>query len=269
MSSIHPTAIVHPAARIAPGVVIGPYAIIEGPAVIGAGCVIQAHAVITGHVRMGEHNTVGYGAILGSDPQDNAFDPATESGVIIGDHNRLREYVTIHRGTAPGSETRIGSHCFLMGGAHLGHNVQVADRVIIANNSLLGGHVHVGQSVFIGGDCVFHQFVRIGRNAIVQGQSAMSKDVPPFLMACRRNRVAGLNAVGLRRSGWSAVQRQEIKAAFKLLYKSGLNTTQALAAAREREWGAEGEAFFAFVAGAKKRGICDLISARDGERNED
>ena len=111
---IHPTAVVHPCARLGDGVEIGPHAVIEGPAEIGDGCVIQAHAVITGHVRMGIGNTVGYGAILGADPQDFAFDPIRESWVVIGDHNRLREYVTVHRGTAAGSETRIGSHCFLM-----------------------------------------------------------------------------------------------------------------------------------------------------------
>ena len=264
MSSIHPTALVHPEAKLGPGVEVGPYAIIEGPAEIGAGCVIQAHAIISGHVRMGTNNTVGYGAVIGGDPQDTSFNPATESWVIIGDNNRLREYTTLHRGTGEGTETRVGNHCFLMGGVHLAHNVIIGDHVIIANNSLLGGHVHVDQGVFIGGGCVFHQFVRVGRNVIVQGQSAMSKDVPPFLLACRRNRVAGLNSVGLRRSGLDASQRQEIKDAFKLLYKSNLNTAQALASAKERCWGPEGEAFFSFIAASKKRGICDLATSRRG-----
>lgn len=266
MNSIHPTALVDPLARLGPGVRIGPYAVIEGPAEIGANCVIQAHAVVTGHVHMGEGNTVGYGAILGADPQDFAFDPATESRVVIGDHNRLREYVTIHRGTAPGTETRVGSHCFLMAGAHLGHNARVGDRVIIANNALLGGHVQVEEGVFIGGGSVFHQFVRIGQRAIVQGASAMSKDVPPFLIASDRNAVSGINVVGLRRAGFDAAQRREIKEAFLLLYRRGLNTAQALAAAGERTWGAEGEAFFAFVAAAKKRGVCDLLATRPHRR---
>jgi len=264
MSSIHPTAIIHPEAKLGPGVQVGPYAVIEGPAEIGERCVIQAHAIIGGHVRMGARNRVGHGALIGGDPQDTAFDPATESWVIIGDDNRIREYATLHRGTAPGSETRVGNGCFLMGGVHLAHNVVLGNRVIIANNSLLGGHVRVEDHVFIGGGCVFHQFVRVGRNVIVQGQSALSKDIPPYLLACRRNKVAGLNTVGLRRGGFAAAQRQEIKEAFKLLYKSGLNTSQALAAARERCWSAEAEAFFAFVADAKKRGICDLAESRRG-----
>lgn len=266
---IHPTAIVHPDAVLGEGVKIGPYAIIEGPAVIGAGCTIAAHAIISGHVRMEENNTIGYGAIIGADPQDNAFDPATESWVTIGSHNRIREYATIHRGTAVGSETRVGNHCFIMGGVHLAHNVIVEDRVILANNALLAGHVQVGTSVFVGGSAVFHQFVRIGRNAVIQGNASIGKDVPPFLIGCRTNRVGGINVVGLRRAGLTADERQEIKRAFQLLYKSGLNTAQALAAAKEQTWSALGEAFFQFVADSKKRGICDLKGSRSGGDDED
>jgi len=261
---IHPTAIVHPGARLGEGVQVGPYAVIEGPAQIGAGCVIQAHAVITGWVRMGANNTIGYGAIIGADPQDYAFDPATESWVVIGDNNRIREYATLHRGTGAGAETRVGNNCFLMTGVHVGHNSVIADHVVIANNVLLGGHVHIGPKVFIGGGAVFHQFVHVGRQAIIQGNSSMSKNVPPFLIAAEVNLVFGINVVGLRRSGMTAPQRQEVKDAFKLLYKSGLNTSQALAAARERQWGEQGKAFFDFVAGANTRGICDLMVTRVG-----
>jgi UDP-N-acetylglucosamine acyltransferase len=260
--AIHPTAIIHPQAKLGADVRIGPYAVIEGPAEIGAGCLIQAHAVITGHVRMGANNTIGYGAVLGADPQDHSFNPETVSWVVIGDNNRIREHVTIHRGTGEGSTTCLGSDCFLMAGAHLGHNSQVADRVVIANNVLLAGHVHIGQGVFLGGGSVFHQFVRVGRQAIVQGNSALAKDVPPFLMASSLNCVVGLNSVGLRRGGFSAAQRQEIKNAFKLLYKSGLNTAQALEAARQGSWGTEASEFFHFVANAKRRGICELYTKR-------
>lgn len=261
---IHPTASIHPDARLGKGVRVGPYAVIEGPAVIGDGCVIQAHAVITGWVRMGAGNTIGYGAIVGADPQDYAFNPATESWVILGDNNRIREYVTLHRGTGEGTETRVGSHCFLMTGVHVGHNAQVADRVVIANNVLLAGHVHVDTGVFLGGGSVFHQFVHIGRQAIVQGNAAMSKNVPPFVIAALINGVVGINVVGLRRSGMDAAARKEVKDAFKLLYKSGLNTSQALAIAKEREWTEPGRTFFDFVAGVGKRGICDFLDRRAG-----
>jgi UDP-N-acetylglucosamine acyltransferase len=258
---IHPTALIHPEARLGKGVRVGPYVVIEGPAQIGDGCVIQAHAVITRWVRIGSNNTIGYGAIIGADPQDYAFNPETESWVIIGDNNRIREQVTIHRGTGDKAETRIGNQCFLMAGMHVGHNSAIADRVVIANNVLLGGHVHVDTGVFIGGSAVFHQFVHIGRQAIIQGNASMSKNVPPFLIGTGLNQVAGINVVGLRRSGMTPEQRQEVKDAFKLIYKSGLNTSQALAAAKERQWGAEGKAFFEFIAGSGKRGICDLLTS--------
>jgi UDP-N-acetylglucosamine acyltransferase len=253
---IHPTAVIDPAAELAPDAEIGPYVCIEGPVQVGAGCEIQAHAVLTGRVRLGEGSRVGYGAVVGGWPQDFAFDPATGSGVEIGAGNVIREHCTIHRGTAPGTDTHVGNRCFLMAGAHLGHNVRVGDDTVIANHVLLGGYVEVAERVFIGGGSVFHQFVRVGRNAIVQGLSAFSKDVPPFTLAAERNLVFGLNVVGLRRGGFTPAERAEIKAAFKLLYASGMNISQALSAARERKWGVHATHFFDFAAAARRRGLC-------------
>ena len=266
---LHPTAIIHPDAHLGTGVTVGPHAVIEGAARIGDGCVIQAHAVIGAHVVMGKDNLIGYGAILGGDPQDLAFQPSVKSEVRIGDGNKIREYCTIHRGTTEGSATVVGSHCFLMVGAHLAHNCHLGDHIVIANGSMLGGHVQCEDRVFIGGGCVFHQFIRIGRLAICQGGSGFSKDIPPFTTAADVNGIAGLNIVGLRRAGFTSDQRSEIKAAFALLYRSGLNTSQALAAARERPWGEAAQAFWDFVAGAKKRGLCDLIATRAGMSPED
>ena len=266
---LHPTAIIHPDARLGTGVTVGPYAVIEGPARIGDGCVIQAHAIIGAHVVMGKENLIGYGAIIGGDPQDFAFQPSVKSEVRIGDGNKIREYCTIHRGTTEGSATVVGDGCFLMAGAHLAHNCHLGDHIVIANNVLLAGHVSVAERVFIGGGCAFHQFVRIGQLAICQGGSAFSKDVPPFTTASDLNGIAGLNVVGLRRAGFSSGQRAEVKAAFSLLYRSGLNTTQALAAARERPWGEAAQAFWDFVAGAKKRGLCNLIANRPGTPSPD
>ena len=261
---LHPTAIIHPDARLGAGVSVGPYAVIEGPAQIGDGCTIPAHAILGGQVVMGQDNLIGYGAIIGGDPQDFAFQPSVKSAVRIGDGNKIREYCTIHRGTAEGSATVVGSGCFLMAGAHLAHNCQLGDHVVIANGAMLGGHVHVGDRVFIGGACVFHQFIRVGQLAICQGASAFSKDIPPFTTAAGRNGLAGLNVTGLRRAGFSSAQRAEIKAAFSLLYRSGLNTAQALAAARERAWDEAAQVFWDFVAGAKKRGLCNLLATRAG-----
>lgn len=255
---IHPTAIIHPKAEFADDVEIGPYVCIEGPAIVGPQCVIQAHAILSGAVRIGKDNIIGYGAVIGAEPQDHAFHSGIKSEVVIGDHNRIREYCTIHRGTANGSATVVGDRNFFMAGTHLGHNVKVGNDVIIANSVLLAGHVEVQDRAFIGGGTAIHQFVRVGQVAIAQGASGFTKDIPPFTIAAMRNFIIGLNVVGLRRAGYTPAQRQEIKNAFKLLYKSGLNTTQALERAQQRDWNNEGRVFFDFVAAAKKRGICDV-----------
>lgn len=265
---IHPTAVIAPEAQLGANVRIGPYVVIEGTARIGNDCVIQAHAVVGAHVVMGPKNLVGYGAVLGADPQDLSFDPATNSFVQIGAGNKIREYCTLHRGTTEGAATTIGDGCFLMAGAHLAHDVQLGDGVILANNVLLGGHVQIGERVFIGGGTVVHQHTKIGRLAICQGLSGFSKFVPPFVIAAQVNGVAGLNVVGLRRAGFNPEQRAEIKAAFDLLYRRGLNVSQALATADERSWGKEAHEFWSFVRAAGKKGICDLISSRRTGQSE-
>jgi len=262
--NIHPTAVIHPQARLGERVSVGPFAVIEDDVVVGDGSVIQAHAVICRGVVMGKNNTIGHGAILGGEPQDFAFKPEVRSRVVIGNRNRIRECVTIHRGTTEGSETVIGDDCFLMGGVHLAHNVRLGDGVVIANNALFGGYVQVGDRVFIGGGCVFHQHIRVGRLAICSGGSAFSKDIPPCVIAAERNGVAGLNVVGLRRAGISAADRAEIKRAFDLLYRSGHNASQAIAAAKREVWSAIGCEFWDFVAAAKKKGLCDWLGSRRG-----
>ena len=254
---IHPTALIDSSAEIADDVEIGPYVCIDGHAIIDSGCVIQAHAILAGNVRLGKNNFLGYGAVVGAEPQDHSFHPDIKSEVIIGDNNRIREYCTIHRGTMEGSATTVGNDNFFMAGTHLGHNAKVGNNVIIANNVLLAGHVEVQDRVFIGGGSAFHQYVRIGTVAIAQGNSAITKDIPPYTIAAR-NVVVGLNVVGLRRAGFSPDERKEIKEAFKLLYRSGLNTSQALERSEQQQWNKEGHTFFDFVATAKKRGICDI-----------
>jgi len=256
MPLIHPSAFVDPASHLAADVEVGPGAIIESGAVIGKGCRIQAHAVITGHVKMGARNTVGYGAILGADPQDYDFKSGTKSEVLIGDDNILREYVTIHRGTKEGSVTRVGDNNFLMVGVHLGHNAAIGNRVIIANNCLLAGYVEVQDGAVLGGGSVFHQFLRVGRLCMVRGGERFPKDIPPFVSAYGTSMVAGINAVGLKRAGFSSETRLEIKRAFRLIYHSGLNITQALEESKKTSWGPEAQEFLDFIASAKKRGVC-------------
>jgi UDP-N-acetylglucosamine acyltransferase len=262
--SIHPTALVDSQAKLERDIEIGPYSIIGPRAVIGKKCVIGSHVVIEGDVQMDEHNVIGHGAIIGSAPQDLSFGFQTRSGVRIGSNNTIREHCTIHRGTAEGSMTTIGDKNFLMVGAHVGHNCTIGSNVIIANNCLLGGHVEIQDNAFLGGGCVFHQFIRVGRLAITQGGSAFSADIPPFIMAALLNYAIGLNAVGLKRGGFTRQQRDELKAAFKLVYTSGLNTSQALERAAEKNWGAVAREFFDFIAAAKKRGICAYRGRSEG-----
>jgi UDP-N-acetylglucosamine acyltransferase len=252
---------------VASDVRIGPYAIIDGPAVIGPRCVIHSCAVISGTVRMGRNNHVGYGAVIGAEPQDYSFKPTTRSEVVIGNNNKIREYCTIHRGTMEGSATVVGNDNFFMAGTHLGHNVHAGSHITIANGVLLAGHVEVQDHVFIGGGSAFHQFLRIGRGALTQGNSTFTKDIPPFTIAAVYNTVIGVSSEGLRRAGLGAEARKELRAAFKLLYKSGWNKTQALERAAAMEWKTdEGRRFFEFIATSKKRGICESRDARSVAR---
>jgi UDP-N-acetylglucosamine acyltransferase len=258
--NIHSTAIVADGAKLADDVEIGPFSIIGAEVEVGHGCSIGANVILEHRVVIGEGTKVGHGAILGANPQDLGFDVArTDTGVRIGKDNVIREYVTIHRGTKENGDTVVGDGNFLMTGFHMGHDSAVGNHVIAANNVLLAGHVRVQDRAFLGGGTVFHQFMQVGSLAMVRGGCRFSKDIPPFLVATGENHVAGINAVGLRRAGISADARKDIKRAFRLLYQSGLNVTQALEAAGGETWGAEGELLFAFVRDAKKRGICDYI----------
>ena len=258
IAKIHPTAIVDADAQIGADVGIGPFSIIGPQAVIGEKTTVQSHVVIEGEVVIGNGNFIGHGAVIGAPPQDVSFSPERKTRVEIGNDNIIREYCTIHRGSPESSATKIGDKNFLMAGAHIGHNCVIGNNVVIANNCLLAGHVRVNDGAFLGGGSTFHQFMHIGRLVMVQGSSAFGKDLPPFVIAAERNYVFGLNVVGLRRAGFSATDREEIKAAFKLVYTTGLNISQALKKAATIKFGAPAREFLDFVANAKKRGICPL-----------
>jgi UDP-N-acetylglucosamine acyltransferase len=257
-AKIHPTAIVDPNAKVGADVEIGPFSIIGPHATIDDKTIVQSHVVIEGEVAIGRGNFIGHGAVIGAAPQDVFFSPERKTKVEIGDDNIIREYCTIHRGSPDASATTIGDKNFLMAGAHVGHNCVIGNNVIIANNCLLAGHVRVDDGAFLGGGSTFHQFMHIGRLVIVQGSSAFGKDLPPFVIAAERNYVFGLNIVGLRRAGLSVKDRDEIKEAFKLIYLSGLNTSQALEKGATMSFGTPAREFLDFVANAKKRGICPL-----------
>jgi len=251
MSSIHPTAV------------------IEEGAQIGEGCRIGPHAVIYRHVTLGPGCDVHAGAVLGDTPQDFAFKESVESRVVIGAKTVIREHVTIHRGTKEGTSTVVGERCFLMANSHLGHNVVLGNDVILANGVLLAGYVEVGDRAFLSGNVIVHQFTRIGRLAMVSGGAGIGKDVPPFctVHGVAVNQIAGLNVIGMRRAGMTPPQRAEVKKAFALLYRSGLNVKQALEKMRAEFKDGPAAEICEFVT-ASKRGICALGGDGDAKDEE-
>jgi UDP-N-acetylglucosamine acyltransferase len=194
---------------------------------------------------MGTKNIVGYGAVIGGPPQDFAHNESMVSGVRIGNGNTFREHVTIHRGTGEGSATIVGDGNVVMVGAHFGHNARVGNRTVIANNCALAGYVEVQD----------------GRLAMVRGGTRFGQDIVPFAVADEDNILAGLNAIGLRRAGFSSESRLELKRIYRLIFRSGLNVSQALAGINEAEWGPEVQELLGFIRGAK-RGICVLHRRR-------
>lgn len=256
---IHPTALIDSRAQLDPSVSVGAYAIIEGPVKLGPSVVIEAHAQVIGDTTIGAHSIIGRAALIGGDPQDLAFDVKTPSQVIIGERNTLREQVTIHRGSKPGSATRIGDHNFLMANAHLAHDVQLGNHCVLANAALLAGHVQVGNHTFIGGGAVFHQFLRIGDYCIIQGNGSLGKDLPHYCCAQRINQISGLNVIGLRRAGFSTADRAAIKQLFDLIFRSGRNLSQAIAEADQHEWSTLCQRFLDFIKAPTKRGICPVM----------
>jgi len=264
--SIHATALVDPAARLGRDVVIGPYAIVEREVEIGDGCTIGPHASVLAHTTLGAGCRLHAGAVVGDWPQDLAF-TQEPSYVRVGRNCVIREYVTIHRGTKPGSETVLGDGCFLMGGSHVAHNAKLGQGVIMANGSMLAGYVEVGDRAFISGSVLVHQFVRIGRLAMLGGGCALTKDVPPFCLvrSLALNRITCLNLVGLKRAGMTMEQRQQVKEAFHVLFRQGVTVTDAVARMRERFDDGSPAREMAEFAASSKRGICRFSMDDDDE----
>jgi UDP-N-acetylglucosamine acyltransferase len=226
---IHPTASVHASARLGQGVRIGPYCIVNEDVVIGDNTVLTAHVMIEKHASIGTNNTIQYGAVIGSAPQDVKYDGEISS-VTIGDHNHIREYVTINRATGKDEVTSIGSHNMLLTNTHIGHNCVIGDNVTMANVVHIGGHAVIEDNATIGGLTGIHQFVRVGKGTMIGGYSRLIQDVPPFML-CDGNPayVRNLNVIGCRRSGMDRQTISDLKQLYKLLYRSQLNTKKALA----------------------------------------
>ena len=257
MADVHETAIVKPGAKIGKNVEIGPYTIIEENVEIGEGTVIGPHVVIDGWTRIGKNNEIFHGASIGRVPQDMKF-KGEKSYVFIGDNNVIRENVTIHRGTEEGgSETRIGNNNFIMAYCHVAHDCQLGNNIIMSNAVNLAGHVTVEDHAVIAGLTGVHQFVRIGKIAMVGAHSKVVKDVPPYILVDGHPaRVNGINVIGLRRNGIKPALRREMKRAYKLLYRSNLNISQALDKMDQQlDASEEIEHFLRFLRNVQ-RGIC-------------
>ena len=226
---IHPTALVDAGAELGAGVRVGPFSIIAAGAQIGEGCEIGSHVRIEGCVRLGPRCRIFQGAVLGSPPQDLKYH-GEASELMIGTGTVIREYATLNPGTGAGSATRVGEACLLMAYTHVAHNCAIGNGVILANSVNLAGFVSVEDFASVGGVTPVHQFVRIGAYAFVGGGSRVPQDIPPFMRGAGNPlSIAGPNSVGLQRRGFSAASIKALHRAHRLLYRSGLNTSQALA----------------------------------------
>ncbi len=229
LAEIHPTAIVDPKAEMATGVRVGPYAIIGGGARIGRDTLIGPHVVIEGRVEIGERCQIYAGAIIGTPPQDLKYRDGIFSGVRIGHENTIREYVTIHRASVENGWTTVGDGNFIMAGSHIAHDCRLGNGIVVVNYCGLSGFVEVEDRAVIGGLSGLHQFCRVGAMAYIGGGTRVAQDVPPyFIVEGNPAEARGVNVVGLRRNDISPRVRLDLQRAFKIIYRSGLNRTQAL-----------------------------------------
>jgi UDP-N-acetylglucosamine acyltransferase len=225
---IHPSAIISSSADVASDVEVGAFAIIGENCTVPSGCIISARATLERNVTLAQNVQIGMGTILGGPPQDLKF-AGEETSVEIGEGTVIREYTTINRGTSQSFKTTVGRNCLLMSYVHLAHDCHVGNNVILSNVVQLAGHVTVEDRAIISGLSAAHQFVRIGRHSFIGGMSRVSKDIPPFLKAVGNPvKLYGLNTVGLQRSGMDEATIRELKRAYRLLFRSDLNITQAI-----------------------------------------
>ena len=252
---IHRTALVDPTAHVGPDVTIGPYAIIGPKVAIGERCHVAGHAVLERNAKLGAAVRVGYGTVIGNDPQDLKYG-GEETWVEIGEGTVIREYCTINRGTTATGKTSVGQRCFLMSYVHLAHDCVIGNDVIIANAVQMAGHVTVEDRAIISGLVPIHQFVRIGTFAFVGGGSRVHQDVPPYTKAVGNPvHLYGLNSVGLQRAAFAPEVKLALKRAYRLVFNSDLTVTQGIQRARaELPASPEVEHFLRFIE-ASQRGV--------------
>lgn len=235
-SLIHPSALVDPQAQLHPTVSVGPFSIVGPNVKIGAHTEIGSHCVIDGHTTIGEYNRFYRFCSIGGIPQDKKY-AGEPTELVMGDRNMVREYVTINTGTIQdGGVTRLGSDNWIMAYVHVAHDCQVGSNVILANGVQMGGHVHIGDWAIVGGLAAVHQFGRIGAHSMTGGQSAVHKDIPPYIMSAGNPCVpVGINAEGLKRRGFSNEAISALRDAYKIIYRRGLTLEDARAELRARQ----------------------------------
>jgi UDP-N-acetylglucosamine acyltransferase len=255
--SIHSTAIVDPKAKIHPSCKVGPYCVIGPDVELGKGCHLMSHVVMEGSTKIGVSNRFFPFSSIGLAPQDITY-AGERTRLEIGEHNEIREFVTINRGTAKGgSLTKIGDHNLIMAYTHIAHDCQIGSHIIMANAATLGGHVTVEDWANVGALCPVHHFVRIGTHSIIGGGTTVTRDVLPFskTSAERGTHAYGLNAVGLERRGFTKDRIKKLHHAYRLLLASKLNTSQALAKMKsEADRGEDVDLLIRFIE-ASERGV--------------
>ena len=227
---IDPTAIVHPDTSIDSDVAIGPYSVINKDVSIGSGTAIGSHSVINGPTKIGSNNKIFHFCSIGEDPQDKKYDKDSNSYLEIGSGNTIREYVSINRGTSDGGgTTSIGNNNWIMAYVHIAHDCKVGNNSIFANNSTLAGHVSIGDFVILGGFTGVHQFCRVGSYSFSAISSVITKDVPPFLLVSGNTaKPTGLNREGLKRNNFNVKDINELKKAYRIIYRDGRVLSDAL-----------------------------------------
>jgi UDP-N-acetylglucosamine acyltransferase len=238
---IHPTAVIDPKAHVHSTCSIGPYCVLGAGVEMGENCELISHVIIHGPTKIGPNNRFFSFCAIGGEPQDLTY-KGENTRLEIGEHNVIREYATINRGTTKGGGvTTIGNHTLIMAYAHVGHDSVIGDHAMLVNAATLAGHVTVEEWAVVGALCAVHQFTRIGAHSYIGGSTVITKDVLPFskCVTPRDTRTYGVNAVGLERRGFSKERISKIHHAFRVLLNSKLNTTQALE--RLRSEGEQGE----------------------------
>lgn len=233
---IHPTALIDPKAEIGEGVEIGPYSVIEKDVSIGEGTKVGPHVVIREGTHIGKRCQIFQFASVGEAPQAT-FYRGEKTSLFIGDQNIIREFVTLHRGTIKGGgKTAIGNENFFMAYCHVAHDCQIGNQVVLANGATLAGHILIEDYAVIGGLSAIHQFCQVGTHAFISGLTGVSLDIPPYMLASgSRAKLFGLNAVGLKRHGFSEETLKTLKKVYRIIFRSGLTLEKAMKKVEEDE----------------------------------